>query len=314
MIYCHLNWTPEDRQQLAASFPADSLIFSQDCANETAQRDAFGQSEVALGNCPAAWLAEAPRLRFLQLESVGVSPYLGLNWAELRRRLVVANIGGLMAPAIAQTALAGILALNRRIHDSLAMQQSATWDAWKLRREALTLAGPRVLFLGFGASARVLASYLAPFEPVLVRYTRSSEAELRIPAALESELERCDIVVVAVPESPGTVGLLSRARLARLKSAAIVVNIGRGTTVDEDALVEILLQRRIFGAVIDVTHEEPLPPSHPLWKCPNTILTQHSAGGSRDENRRRSLFFAQNVARFRCGETPECLVAWERGY
>jgi phosphoglycerate dehydrogenase-like enzyme len=107
---------------------------------------------------------------------------------------------------------------------------------------------------------------------------------------------------------------VSRALLTAMKPRAIFVNIGRGAVVDEPALIEVLQQRRIGGAVIDVTHTEPLPPTHPLWTCPNTLVTQHTGGGYHDELLDKARIFLENLDRYRRGASLLNPVNLQRGY
>lgn len=99
-----------------------------------------------------------------------------------------------------------------------------------------------------------------------------------------------------------------------VKKGTIFVNVGRGSLVDEAALVNALCSGHLGGAVIDVTREEPLRPNHPLWEAPNTVFTQHTAGGSFDELDRKLGFFEQNLRRYRRGKALENVIDWKRGY
>ena len=117
-----------------------------------------------------------------------------------------------------------------------------------------------------------------------------------------------------MPETDATIGLFNAARLGLLKAGALFVNFGRGSVVDEDALAAALNSRAIGGAVIDVTLREPLPGGHPFWTAPNTILTQHTGGGTADEIDRKIDVFAENLARYRDGEPLVGIVDIERGY
>ena len=99
-----------------------------------------------------------------------------------------------------------------------------------------------------------------------------------------------------------------------LKQGAIFVNVGRGSLVDEAALVNALGSGHLGGAVIDVTIEEPIPLNHPLWDAPNTLLTQHTAGGSFDELERKLRFFEQNLGCYRRGDALENVIDWKRGF
>jgi phosphoglycerate dehydrogenase-like enzyme len=131
---------------------------------------------------------------------------------------------------------------------------------------------------------------------------------------LDQILPSADIVISTVPDTSRTRGIFDKTRLQRFKQEAVFMNFGRGSVVDENALIEILMQKRIRGAVIDVTMDEPLPENHGLWTCPNTIITQHSGGGTADEVPRKIEWFSDNLKRFRNGETLQGMVDFERGY
>ena len=133
---------------------------------------------------------------------------------------------------------------------------------------------------------------------------------------LDAVLPQADVLIMALPATRETVGILSRKRIALLPSAAFVINVGRGTAIDQDALVEALQSRRLAGAALDVMTPEPLPADHPLWTCPNTILTPHVSG-----NMSLGLtcdldvdMFLKDLARYAAGELPENLVDRTRGY
>ena len=133
---------------------------------------------------------------------------------------------------------------------------------------------------------------------------------------LDSVLPRADAVVLALPATAETEGLLSRERIALLPPTAFVVNVGRGSAIDQEALAEALRERRLAGAALDVMVPEPLPADHPLWSCPNTILTPHVSG-----NMSLGLtcdldvdMFCRDLRRWGAGELPENLVDRRRGY
>ncbi len=112
---------------------------------------------------------------------------------------------------------------------------------------------------------------------------------------------------MALPATAETVGVLSRERIALLPPTAYVVNVGRGSAIDQEALVEALQARRLAGAALDVMAPEPLPADHPLWTCPNTIITPHISGNM-------ALGLTRDLARYAAGELPEGLVDRNRGY
>jgi phosphoglycerate dehydrogenase-like enzyme len=122
------------------------------------------------------------------------------------------------------------------------------------------------------------------------------------------------VVVSTVPDTPTTRGIFDARRLQLFKRGSIFINFGRGSVVDENALINRLCDKHLGGAVIDVTQSEPLSKNHGLWNCPNTIITQHTGGGTIDEEPRKIEWFCNNLKRFRQGETLLGAVDFKRGY
>jgi glyoxylate/hydroxypyruvate reductase A len=279
-----------------------------DCLSDGCVAD-FSGCEIAFGNPPADWLETAQALRWVQLESVGFAEYANLDWSRLAPRLKLTNLAGFFADAVAETALAGILALGRGIDDLVQLRTRGDWIGDPLRQKLRLLRGETVVMVGFGAINRRLADLLAPFSCRIVPFRRGFVAD-----DLDSALPSADIVVCTAPDTPETRGLFSAERLNLLAEGAIFVSLGRGTIVDEDALAARLTGSHLGGAVIDVTIDEPLPAGHALWTTPNTILSQHTGGGSADELDRKIDVFLENLFRYRNGETLVGLVEMNRGY
>jgi phosphoglycerate dehydrogenase-like enzyme len=288
----------------------DDILHVHGCFDEDAEIEpAFAACEVGLGNAPVSWLPRAPSLRWMQLDSVGFGEYRVLDWPVLGERITLTNLAGFFADPVAESALAGILALYRGIDRLVVLQGKKQWIGGPLRRELRSLAEAEVVLFGYGAINRRLAELLSPYRCRITPFGSDWT-----PARLDEALAAADIVVSTVPETDGTIGLFDQARLGLLKDGALFVNFGRGSVVDEDALAAALNDRRIGGAVIDVTLDEPLPRDHPFWTAPNTILTQHSGGGTQDEIDRVIEVFAGNLARYRAGEPLVGIVDFERGY
>lgn len=265
--------------------------------------------EVVFGNPSPAWLPGAEKLRWVQLESVGFGEYTALDWKTLSTRIVISNLAGFFAEPVAESALAGILCLLRGIDRLARLQIEKQWDGDQLRTTLGVLNGAKVVMIGYGTINRRLAELLAPFHcRIHIQQSDSAAAEL------DDALSGADIVVCAVPDTPTTRNVFNAARLARLPSHAIFANFGRGSIVDETALVAALAAKRLGGAVLDVTRSEPLPPDHALWGFPNVLLTQHSGGGTKDEIDRKIDHFLSNLERYRRGVAPVGIVDFKRGY
>lgn len=265
--------------------------------------------EIAFGNPPPEALTEAEALRWVQLESVGFGEYSDLDWSTLGQRLTLTNLAGFFADPVAETALAGLLGLARGVDRLARLQASKTWEGDPIRTRLRLLKGARVVMLGHGAINRRLAELLVPFGCEITALNSSATT-----ADLDALLRTADILVATVPDTPATRGLLSAERLALLPRHAVLANLGRGSLIDEDALADALTEARLAGAVLDVTRDEPLPPDHPFWTCPNILLTQHSGGGTADELDRKIDTFLANLARYQAGQPLQGVVDMTRGY
>lgn len=266
---------------------------------------AFRTARIAFGNPPADWIAQTPELLWIQLESVGFGEYLDLPPGGP----VLTNLAGFFADPVAESALAGILALNRGIDRLVVLRTAGEWSGDDLRPDLRLLRGAKVVLFGMGAINRRLAELLEPFGCTISAIRSDWQ-----PEELDAALAGADIVACAAPATSGTADLLDARRLSLLGPHALVVNFGRGSLLDETALAQALSGGRLRGAVIDVTRDEPLPPAHPFWTVPNLILTQHTGGGTGDEIDRKIDVFLANLTRFRAGTPLHSVVDFDRGY
>lgn len=264
---------------------------------------------VIFGNPEPEIVTANPALRWMQLESVGFGEYADLDLSRSDGVVQVSNLAGFFADPVAETALAGILALGRGIDRLAVLQQQAEWVGDPLREDLRLLKGASVLLFGYGAINRRVAELLAPFGCRIEHLTSGWTAD-----ALDAAIAEADILIATAPDTPKTRGLFDQVRLACIKPGAIFCNFGRGSLVDEAALAEALKAGQLGGAIIDVTEDEPLPTDHAFWRCPNTIVTQHSAGGTADELDHKIDVFLANLARYRTGEPLVGLIDFAKGY
>ncbi len=264
---------------------------------------------VIFGNPEPDVVAGNPALRWIQLESVGFGEYADLDLTRPSGTVQITNLAGFFADPVAETVLAGILALGRGIDRLAVLQQRAEWVGDPLREDLRLLRGASVLLFGYGAINRRVAELLAPFGCRIDHLASSWTGD-----ALDAALADADILIATAPDTARTRGLFDQPRLARMKPGAFFCNFGRGSLVDEAALADALDTGQLGGAVIDVTEDEPLPVDHAFWRCPNTIVTQHSGGGTADELDRKIDVFLDNLARYRAGEPLEGLVDFAKGY
>lgn len=315
-IYAHVDGAA--REYLAAELAGNDVLWVDKRVvreGDDGALERFVSCDIAFGNVPAHWLEVPGRLRWLQLESVGFEYYQHVAGCIAERGLVLTNLRGMFARPAAETALAGLLALLRGGDELALAQRERRWVELEVRPRTGLLHGKRVLVCGGGSIGRRIAAILQAFECGVEFYSKSSpDAQWHTAAELDAALACYDIVINALPSTPETKHLFSRERLSLLGRSAIFVNVGRGSTVDEPALVDALMERRLGGAVLDVFHQEPLPEAHPLWNCPRTIITQHTGGGYVDELLDKARLFVDNYRRFLQGESLKNRVNLKQGY
>ncbi len=311
MIFTNLNFTQAQRQQFEQNAAPAEVFFAPPGSHDDATRGAFEAASLAfVTHLPADWFTRARKLAWVQLASVGFEEYLGLP-DEIKTRVTVTNLKGVFSTAVAETVLAGILAFNRGVPELVRAQNEGRWIKLELRPRLKTLSHGRVLLLGYGDINRKVAELLAPFGVTLSQSSRSPDLG---EATLDQQLAVADIVIAALPETPETRALLDRRRLELIKRGALLVNVGRGSLLDEAALADLLISGHLAGAALDVTDQEPLPPEHVMWRAPNVLLTQHTAGGSSNELDQKPSFFLDNLKRYRSCNELVSIVDWEKGY
>jgi phosphoglycerate dehydrogenase-like enzyme len=203
----------------------------------------------------------------------------------------------------AQHLLAFMLAIARQLPGCLADQQPARSWAYGAHRPATRiLKSDTVLILGYGAIGRRLAELLSPFGVSVIGVRRVVRGDESIPTYplthLEALLPKADHVVNILPANPSTNGLIGPSFLGQVKPGALFYNVGRGTTVDQMALISALESGQLGGAYLDVTDPEPLPSDHPLWTCRNCYITPHIAGGRQAEDSTLVSHFLDNLRRY----------------
>lgn len=302
------------KNRLTRARPGASVVFTEALPDAAARQAAVARAEVVFGNVPAAWLAAAPKLRWVQLDSAGVDAYLKVNDGRATP-LALTHLHGFFDWACSECALAGLLGFYRQLPRLLVAQPEKRWIKNEVEPSIGKLHGARVVILGAGGIAQCLGRLLEAFDCSVTYFARRSPlAKLRSLSELDAALSATDVLVSTLPHTPETVNLIDAARLARLPSHAVLVNVGRGSTVDEEALLAALEAGRLAGAVLDVTRIEPLPVESPLWRHPQVVLTQHTGGRFPGEAAAKVDVFLENLGRFERGEALRNRVDPARGY
>jgi phosphoglycerate dehydrogenase-like enzyme len=296
------------RREWAARVAADEtgVRVLQPETLEEAIRD-IAEAEAAFGTIPPEVLSAARRLRWLQAPQI--APPAGFYYPEIvAHPVVVTNFREIFNDHIGAHIMAFVLAFARGLHYYLPQQMRREYLPRPKDTGVLHLPESTALILGVGGIGSEAARLCHAFGMRVIGVDgRRSEppegvAELHRPEHLDELLPRADFVIMTIPHTPATDGLMNRQRMRRMKPSAFLINIGRGMTVRLDDLVAALHDNEIAGAALDVFEIEPLPADHPLWTAPNVLITPHTAGFGPYLDDRRLDILLDNCRRFAAGE------------
>ena len=249
------------------------------------------------------------------------SIYAGIDGFPLdllaQRGVRFTNGVGINAITIAEYVVMGMLTMAKGYRDVVRAQDRHEWLTDSPGK--IELAGSKALILGYGAIGQLVDRMLQGFAVEVTKVRRSPESSgghgTLQPHEWRAQLHEFDWVILAVPATPETDAMIGASELAIMKDSAVLINIARGSVIDQDALVAALAERRIGGAFLDVTSPEPLPADHPLWSMPNAHVTMHLSGRAQNQMfQRTAQRFLGNLGRFHRGEALESQVDLALGY
>lgn len=286
-------------------------------ADEESARKLVRDAEIILGN--RYFLQSLPgarKLRWFQSNSSGMD--LILRGRRYLDRLVVTSAKGVYDDEIAEHAVALLLALTRQIPRFVHQQAERNWKRTRLER----LSDAGALILGWGGVGRAVASRLVAFGVKVWVARRSPLPESTAIKGVRTTgagkwrefLPRVRVLVLALPLTGETRAVVGEKELGRLPRGALLVNVGRGETIDEAALIRYLGSGHLAGAALDVCKREPLREDDPLWRAPNVLITPHVARSWEEPPYRWESLFVENVRRFSAGEPLLNVVDLDRGY
>lgn len=311
-IWCNAKFSDADTRLLIEGTRGHQLVFSSS-ANASVLAagkadPALEAADIAFGQPDPAQCLALPKLRWVQVTTAGYTRYDTPEFQEnfRARGAIFSNVSQVFADPCAQHVMAMMLALGRQLLPSHKDQLTDhSWHYAERRYDSRLLTGQTVVMLGFGAIGRRLAELLAPFGMKLIavrRQTRSERGVRVVPEeSISSVLAEADHVVNILPDNASTRNYVNARRLACMKPSARFYNVGRGTTVDQRALLEALQSGKLAAAYLDVFEVEPLPESDPLWTAPNCFVTPHTAGGRHDQDEAIVKHFLANLAAFQSG-------------
>jgi phosphoglycerate dehydrogenase-like enzyme len=308
--------TDEWARAVAAAAPQLRVLVAPDRAGAL---ELLPRADAAFGTLDPQLLARAPRLAWLQAPQA--APPAGYFFPELVAHPVqVTNFRGIYNDHVALHAVAMLLALARNLPAYLRQQERREWIRHLADEDILHLPESTVLVVGVGGigaeiarMVRALGATVIGVDPRRTDPCAGMEA-IFAPERLDALLPLADAVVLTMPHTPETEGLIDARRLALMRPHALLVNIGRGATVRLGPLVDALRERRLGGAALDVFEQEPLPPDHPLWREPRALLTPHVAVVGPYIVQRRLAVLCDNARRFASGQPLANVVDKARWY
>lgn len=304
-----MNWVP-DMQTISDDLDVVGAPTQEDLMREIVDAD------VVIGRLPREAFLKAEKLHFVQ--SIGVGFETMLYPEMLASEVHITNTAGAYDSVIAEHAMAHIFAISRGMVGHERNRKDRVWV-----REAFPvfqLDGLTACVLGLGSIGRTIAKRLKAFGLTVigvdVQAATPPEGVDRVvkPDAMLTALSESDIVVVALPHTPATEGVVNAECFEHMKTSGIIINIARGPIINEPDLIAALQQGKIAGAGLDVFEKEPLPEDNPLWDMPNVSFTPHIASLCEEGDHNIKQIFIENLRRFANGEPLMNIIDKEKGY
>jgi len=307
---------PDFRKELEGILSGYKVIFNESEDTGSIDAETAGNAAVIFGNPKADFLALCPRLKWLQLQSSGADGYIA---GEINKETVLlTSATGCYGHAVSEHMAALTLTLLKKLH--LYRDEQAACR-WRSRGHAKSIRGAVVLVIGLGDIGAEYARLMKALGSYVIGVRRSVRAkpdfvdELLPVEQMEEALPRADVTALIIPGTKDTVGLIGQPQLAKMKKDAVLINAGRGSAIDTEALCAALEAGTLGGAGLEVTDPEPLPPDHRLWKMENVLITPHISGDRYTLTYQYiSDFILENARRFVRGETLESLVDFKTGF
>ncbi len=257
------------------------------------------------------------QLRWIHSRSAGLEQTLFSELVE--SEVMLTNGSGVFSPSLGEFVVAAILYFAKDFRRMIRNQMAGLWEQF----DVSMISGRTLGIVGYGSIGREIATRARALGMKVLALRRTifqADTDDQLidqmygPDGLLMMLSRCDYIVTTLPLTDRTRGLIAAAELAIMKKNAVVINVGRGPTIDERALITALAENRIRGAALDVFDQEPLPQGHPFYSLENVLLSPHCADHTPDWHENAMRFFLAQLERFRRGEDLLNIVDKKRGY
>ena len=307
------EFTDDQVKTLKAEYPQCAFEISDNDSVTDAQLE---KAEVLVGFPNPAVLKKAKHLKWLHLSSIGVDKHVDQS-LYASPDVMLSNSSGTYGHPISEHIVGLMVALARNFKFFMLNQPKALWEKKMANKDMF---GSTVLIVGLGDVGSQVAQRLQGFGMHIIGVKRTMGPkpayvdELYTSADLNTLLPKADFVVLSLAATPDTVHIMSKERLALMRKDAYLINIGRGTLIDQNALYEALKTKQIAGAAIDVSTPEPLPEDNPLWGLDNLIITPHCSGKSPTTSLRQFAIFKEELGRYVEGQKPKNLIDFKLKY
>ena len=304
-------------EQIAILKSAAPNIIVDCLSSECVSKETLYDSDVIFGWPPSELLVDLPNLKWLHLPSAGSDSY---NKASVFSNpdIIVTKSSGTFGIPISESIIGMMITLSRNFLPYYDNQKKNSWT--QIRAEYPDIFNSTVFVLGLGNIGTELCKRLSGFDCNIIGFrnnpsTPCEYADEVLPVSeFRNRLPEADFIAICLPGTSETKNLISFDEFKLMKSSAIIANIGRGSIINTDALIDALNTNKIGGAGLDVTDPEPLPPDHPLWKAKNVLITPHVSAASRHNKIRRLMIFADLIKRYQNGQPLYNIVDFNKGY
>ena len=292
--------------ELQKKFP--NLTFTH-CADRAETATYIRDADIYMGWISREAFLAAKQLKWIQSPSSGINYYLAIE-ELVESDVLLTSARGTHGACLAESTMAMILAFTRGIRHAIFEQQNKNYAMWKVRENLVELTGSTIGIVGYGAFGRAVAKRASAFDMRVVAVDifpnnpGEYADELWGLEQLDRLLAESDYVVITVPHTPDTDGMIGAGAMAKMKSSAILVGMSRGGIIDQDALISALKSKQIAAAALDVFKPEPIPEDSELWELENLLITPHIAGGTQYEGQYILDIFNENLEKFLNNELP----------
>ena len=302
------------REMFKKAAPEAELIY---CLADQVTKEQAQEANVIIGNVPREYLKDSPNLRWIQLNNAGTEGFC--DPGVLSEGTLLTNASGAYGMAISEHLIAMLFMIQKHLGVYRDQQKEHLW----IKQEPMLVTeGSTVLVLGLGDIGSTFARKMKALGSYVIGVRRTLREkpdyvdELYTMDALSRLLPRADVVALSLPGYAATRGVIGKEELDRMKPGAVLLNVGRGTAVDTNALSDALYAGKLAGAGLDVTDPEPLPADHPIWDAPGALITPHVSGGYALKPTLEKILAlsARNLERYEKGETLENMVDLTTGY